>query len=310
MAKAKGGLGKGFGALLGESLMAAEEESGGVSTLPMTLVEPNREQPRKRFSPETMQELTRSIEMHGVVTPITVRKTENGYYQIIAGERRWRAARSAGLTEIPALVIEADDKTVMELALIENLQREDLNPIEEAQGYHSLMEEYGLTQEQVAERVGRSRPAVANALRLLSLPDEAQELLADGTLSAGHARAVLAIKDEALRTHDVLEKMAGMSVRQAEKYARTQTPVRTRSARGVSARLHRGTRRTTGTHPRTPRPHRTGQVIGYGITRVLRRRRPRTIGRRSGNTVRINRRQTHGRKKQRPAAVRRKTAGI
>ena len=221
MAKAKGGLGKGFGALLGESLMAAEEESGGVSTLPMTLVEPNREQPRKRFSPETMQELTRSIEMHGVVTPITVRKTENGYYQIIAGERRWRAARSAGLTEIPALVIEADDKTVMELALIENLQREDLNPIEEAQGYHSLMEEYGLTQEQVAERVGRSRPAVANALRLLSLPDEAQELLADGTLSAGHARAVLAIKDEALRTHDVLEKMAGMSVRQAEKYAKS-----------------------------------------------------------------------------------------
>lgn len=221
MAKAKGGLGKGFGALLGESLMAAEEESGGVSTLPMTLVEPNREQPRKRFSPETMQELTRSIEMHGVVTPITVRKTENGYYQIIAGERRWRAARSAGLTEIPALVIEADDKTVMELALIENLQREDLNPIEEAQGYHSLMEEYGLTQEQVAERVGRSRPAVANALRLLSLPDEAQELLTDGTLSAGHARAVLAIKDEALRTHDVLEKMAGMSVRQAEKYAKS-----------------------------------------------------------------------------------------
>jgi len=221
MAKAKGGLGKGFGALLGESLMAAEEESGGVSTLPMTLVEPNREQPRKRFSPETMQELTRSIEMHGVVTPITVRKTENGYYQIIAGERRWRAARSAGLTEIPALVIEADDKTVMELALIENLQREDLNPIEEAQGYHSLMEEYGLTQEQVAERVGCSRPAVANALRLLSLPDEAQELLADGTLSAGHARAVLAIKDEALRTHDVLEKMAGMSVRQAEKYAKS-----------------------------------------------------------------------------------------
>lgn len=221
MAKAKGGLGKGFGALLGESLMAAEEESGGVSTLPMTLIEPNREQPRKRFSPESMQELTRSIEMHGVVTPITVRKNENGYYQIIAGERRWRAARSAGLTEIPALVIEADDKTVMELALIENLQREDLNPIEEAQGYHSLMQEYGLTQEQVAERVGRSRPAVANALRLLSLPDEAQELLADGTLSAGHARAVLAIKDASMRTHDVLEKMAGMSVRQAEKYAKS-----------------------------------------------------------------------------------------
>ncbi|HJC20692.1 MAG TPA: ParB/RepB/Spo0J family partition protein [Candidatus Butyricicoccus avicola] len=220
MAKAKGGLGKGFGALLGESLMAGEGEESGVSTLPMTLIEPNSAQPRKNFDPEAMRELTHSIAMHGVVSPITVRRAGDGYYQIIAGERRWRAARSAGLTEIPALVIEADDKTVMELALIENLQRQDLNPIEEAQGYHSLMEEYGLTQEQVAERVGKSRPAVANALRLLSLPAEAQQMLADGTLSAGHARAVLAIKDESLRTHEALEKMAGMSVRQAEKFAK------------------------------------------------------------------------------------------
>ena len=220
MAKAKGGLGKGFGALLGESLMAGEGEESGVSTLPMTLIEPNSAQPRKHFDPEAMRELTHSIAMHGVVSPITVRRAGDGYYQIIAGERRWRAARSAGLTEIPALVIEADDKTVMELALIENLQRQDLNPIEEAQGYHSLMEEYGLTQEQVAERVGKSRPAVANALRLLSLPAEAQQMLADGTLSAGHARAVLAIKDESLRTHEALEKMAGMSVRQAEKFAK------------------------------------------------------------------------------------------
>ena len=220
MAKAKGGLGKGCGALLGESLMAGEGEESGVSTLPMTLIEPNSAQPRKNFDPEAMRELTHSIAMHGVVSPITVRRAGDGYYQIIAGERRWRAARSAGLTEIPALVIEADDKTVMELALIENLQRQDLNPIEEAQGYHSLMEEYGLTQEQVAERVGKSRPAVANALRLLSLPAEAQQMLADGTLSAGHARAVLAIKDESLRTHEALEKMAGMSVRQAEKFAK------------------------------------------------------------------------------------------
>ena len=220
MAKAKGGLGKGFGALPGESLMAGEGEESGVSTLPMTLIEPNSAQPRKNFDPEAMRELTHSIAMHGVVSPITVRRAGDGYYQIIAGERRWRAARSAGLTEIPALVIEADDKTVMELALIENLQRQDLNPIEEAQGYHSLMEEYGLTQEQVAERVGKSRPAVANALRLLSLPAEAQQMLADGTLSAGHARAVLAIKDESLRTHEALEKMAGMSVRQAEKFAK------------------------------------------------------------------------------------------
>ena len=220
MAKAKGGLGKGFGALLGESLMAGEGEESGVSTLPMTLIEPNSAQPRKNFDPEAMRELTHSIAMHGVVSPITVRRAGDGYYQIIAGERRGRAARSAGLTEIPALVIEADDPTVRELALIENLQRQDLNPIEEAQGYHSLMEEYGLTQEQVAERVGKSRPAVANALRLLSLPAEAQQMLADGTLSAGHARAVLAIKDESLRTHEALEKMAGMSVRQAEKFAK------------------------------------------------------------------------------------------
>ena len=223
MSKAKGGLGKGFGALLGESLFAESEADGGVSTLPMTLIEPNREQPRKTFEPEAMQGLTRSIAMHGVVTPITVRKTDGEYYQIIAGERRWRAARSAGLTEIPALVIEADDKTVMELALIENLQRQDLNPVEEAQGYQSLMEEYGLTQEQVAERVGKSRPAVANALRLLALPESAQEMVASGTLSAGHARAVLAIKDESLRTPEVLEKMAGMSVRQAEKFAKNLT---------------------------------------------------------------------------------------
>lgn len=221
MSKAKGGLGKGFGALLGESLFSEDDTGGGVSTLPMTLIEPNREQPRKMFEPESMRELTRSIAMHGVVTPITVRKTDGEYYQIIAGERRWRAARSAGLTEIPALVIEADDKTVMELALIENLQRQDLNPVEEAEGYHCLMEEYGLTQEQVAERVGKSRPAVANALRLLALPKQAQEMVALGTLSAGHARAVLAIKNEAQRTPEVLEKMAGMSVRQAEKFAKS-----------------------------------------------------------------------------------------
>ncbi|MBS5145372.1 MAG: ParB/RepB/Spo0J family partition protein [Butyricicoccus pullicaecorum] len=221
MSKAKGGLGKGFGALLGESLFSEDDTGGGVSTLPMTLIEPNREQPRKMFEPESMRELTRSIAMHGVVTPITVRKTDGEYYQIIAGERRWRAARSAGLTEIPALVIEADDKTVMELALIENLQRQDLNPVEEAEGYHCLMEEYGLTQEQVAERVGKSRPAVANALRLLALPKQAQEMVALGTLSAGHARAVLAIKNEAQRTPEVLEKMAKMSVRQAEKFAKS-----------------------------------------------------------------------------------------
>ena len=220
MAKsAKGGLGRGFGALLGDSL-GEDEELDGVSTLPMTLIEPNADQPRRQFDPELLRELTESIAMHGVISPITVRRRDNGYYQIIAGERRWRAARSAGLTEIPAMVIEADDSEVMQMALIENLQRADLSPIEEAEGYDSLMREHGLTQEQVAERVGKSRPAVANALRLLQLPEEAREMVASGALSAGHARAVLAIKDSEMQ-REALEKMAKMSVRQAERFAKT-----------------------------------------------------------------------------------------
>lgn len=219
MAKsAKGGLGRGFGALLGDSL-SEDEQLDGVSTLPMTLIEPNADQPRRQFDPELLRELTESISMHGVISPITVRKMESGYYQIIAGERRWRAARSAGLTEIPAMVIEADDSEVMQMALIENLQRADLTPIEEAEGYDSLMREHGLTQEQVSERVGKSRPAVANALRLLQLPAEARDMVAAGTLSAGHARAVLSIKDSAKQVEN-LEKMAKMSVRQAEKFAK------------------------------------------------------------------------------------------
>ena len=220
MAKsAKGGLGRGFGALLGDSL-GEDEELDGVSTLPMTLIEPNADQPRRQFDPELLRELTESIAMHGVISPITVRRMENGYYQIIAGERRWRAARSAGLTEIPAMVIEADDSEVMQMALIENLQRADLSPIEEAEGYDSLMREHGLTQEQVAERVGKSRPAVANALRLLQLPEEAREMVASGALSAGHARAVLAIKDTEMQ-REALEKMSKMSVRQAERFAKS-----------------------------------------------------------------------------------------
>lgn len=171
MAKtSKGGLGKGFGALLGESLMADTEAGQGISTLPMALVEPNPDQPRKVFDREAMEALKQSIATHGVITPITVRMGTDGYYQIIAGERRWRAARSVGLTEIPAMVIEATDSQVMELALIENLQREDLNPIEEAEGYDVLIHRFGMTQEQVADRVGKSRPAVSNALRLLALP--------------------------------------------------------------------------------------------------------------------------------------------
>lgn len=220
MAKtAKGGLGKGFGALLGESLRDDPEESAGISTLPMALVEPNPDQPRKVFDREAMEALKQSIATHGVITPITVRTAKDGYYQIIAGERRWRAARSIGLTEIPAMVIEADDSQVMELALIENLQREDLNPIEEAEGYDVLIHRFGLTQEQVADRVGKSRPAISNALRLLALPEEARDMVASGGLSPGHARAILAIQDESRRL-EAIEQIAGMSVRQAEKYAR------------------------------------------------------------------------------------------
>ena len=215
----KGGLGKGFGALLGESLRDDVQSNTGISTLPMALVEPNPEQPRKIFDPEGMDALIKSISTHGIITPITVRESKNGYYQIIAGERRWRAARSVGLTEIPAFIIEADDQKVMELALIENLQREDLNPIEEAQGYHTLIEQFKLTQEQVAERVGKSRPSVANALRLLALPEEAQIMVASGGITAGHARAILSIQDEDRRLESI-EKMSTMTVRQAEKYAR------------------------------------------------------------------------------------------
>lgn len=215
----KGGLGKGFGALLGESLREDTQNSTGISTLPMALVEPNPEQPRKVFDPEGMEALKKSISTHGIITPITVRTAQNGYYQIIAGERRWRAARSIGLTEIPAFIIEADDQKVMELALIENLQREDLNPIEEAKGYSTLIKQFNLTQEQVAERVGKSRPSVANALRLLALPDEAQLMVASGGITAGHARAILSIQDEERRLESI-EKMATMTVRQAEKYAR------------------------------------------------------------------------------------------
>lgn len=215
----KGGLGKGFGALLGESLREDTQSNTGVSTLSMALVEPNPEQPRKVFDPEGMEALKKSISIHGIITPITVRAAKNGYYQIIAGERRWRAARNIGLTEIPAFIIEADDQKVMELALIENLQREDLNPIEEAKGYDALIKQFNLTQEQVAECVGKSRPSIANALRLLALPEEAQLMVASGGITAGHARAILSIQDEERRLESI-EKMANMTVRQAEKYAR------------------------------------------------------------------------------------------
>ena len=183
MAKEKG-LGKGLGALF-ETYGEEPAGSSPYQLPPIYKVEPNPEQPRRNFDPVELQSLADSISIHGIVQPLTVREVKDGYYQIIAGERRWRAARMAGLSEVPAVVIEADDRKVMELALIENLQREDLNPVEEAMGYRSLMEEYGLTQEEAANRVGKSRPAVANALRLLSLPEAVLEMLRNGAMTAG-----------------------------------------------------------------------------------------------------------------------------
>ena len=211
------GLGKGLGALMGDFTVETPAAKSPYQMLPIHKVEPNPNQPRRDFDPEELQSLADSIGQHGVVQPLTVRELSGGYYQIIAGERRWRAARIAELREIPAVIIEADDRKVMELALIENLQRQDLNPVEEALGYQTLMEEYGLTQEDAAKQVGKSRPAVANALRLLNLSDKVLEMVRTGSLSAGHARAVLSLKSVKLQ-EQAAQKIAalGLSVRQAE----------------------------------------------------------------------------------------------
>ena len=211
------GLGKGLGALMGDFMEETPAQKSPYQLLPLHKVEPNASQPRQDFDEEELQSLSESIATHGVVQPLTVRELPNGYYQIIAGERRWRAARMAGLREIPAVIIQADDKKVLELALIENLQRQDLNPVEEALGYHSLIEDYGLTQEEASNRVGKSRSAVANALRLLALPEKVLQMLRSGTLTAGHARAVLSLKTEKAQL-DAAQKIAalGLSVRQAE----------------------------------------------------------------------------------------------
>ena len=210
------GLGKGLGALLGDFSEVSPEKSP-YQLLPIYKVEPNPDQPRHDFDEEELQSLSDSIAEHGVLQPLTVREVSGGYYQIIAGERRWRAARMANLTEIPAVIIEADDKKAMELALIENLQRQDLNPVEEALGYRSLMTDFGLTQEQTAQQVGKSRPAVANALRLLNLCPEVLEAVRKGALSPGHARAVLSLKSER-KQQEAAQKICALdlSVRQAE----------------------------------------------------------------------------------------------
>ena len=223
MAQQKG-LGRGLGALLGDYNQGPEEE-GNLGMLPLQRVEPNPDQPRRDFNEEELQALADSIGVHGILQPLTVRELPRSqYYQIIAGERRWRAARLAGLTEIPALVVEADDRKAMELALIENLQRQDLNPVEEALGYQSLLTDYGLTQEEAAQRVGKSRPAVANALRLLNLEAKILEMVKTGALSPGHARAILSVKDPK-KQREAAQKIAALdlSVRQAEALCRNMS---------------------------------------------------------------------------------------
>ena len=218
------GLGKGLGALLGDFGDETPVESGPYKVLPIYKVEPNPDQPRQDFDEEELQALAESITLHGILQPLTVRELDSGYYQIIAGERRWRAARLANLSEVPVVIIEADDKKAMELALIENLQRQDLNPVEEALGYQSLIEDYGLTQEEAAAQVGKSRPAVANSLRLLGLYPPILDRLRKGELTAGHARAILTLKTEKKQMEAAQKICAlGLSVRQAELLCKNMT---------------------------------------------------------------------------------------
>ena len=215
MAVKKGGLGRGLDSLFNEN---ATENEGAVS-LRLNDIEPNRDQPRKDFDEESLSELAQSIEKHGLIQPIIVRPQANGSYRIVAGERRWRASRMAGLQEVPVIIKEISDRDLMELALIENLQREDLNAYEEAAGYKTLIETYGLTQEQVAEQMGKSRSAVTNALRLLSLNDEELECLRAGLISAGHARALLAVEEGSFRSFMLHQAKNGASVRELERMA-------------------------------------------------------------------------------------------
>ena len=265
MAKEKKGLGAGLGVLFGENSYDEEEE---LQTLPISKVEPRRDQPRALFDEGALQELAESIAQYGLIQPITVRKLESGYYQIIAGERRWRAARLAGLEEVPVRVLEADYRRTAELALVENLQREDLNPIEEARGYRALMDEYGMTQEEAAKSVGKSRPAVANAMRLLSLTPEVLELVEKGQLSAGHARALVPVLDPKLQltaAREVVDK--SLSVRQTEQLAARllrqpkQTPASTGLTVDYCAEVGERLSRSLGRKVKLVDGKKTGRIV-------------------------------------------------
>jgi ParB family chromosome partitioning protein len=235
---AKKGLGRGLDALLADNAIE-EKNHQGVTMLKISDIEPNRAQARKQFDEAALLELADSIGRHGILQPIAVRKKQNGYYEIIAGERRWRASKIAGLSEVPVLVKEVDDQIACELSLIENLQRENLNAAEEARGYRDLMDKFGLTQEEAAEKVGKSRAAVANVLRLLKLPDSVLELIEDGTLSYGHARTLIPLtnvcNDEGLLLHAKHVTDAGLSVRQTEQYVKAVLSGESKKVDGLNA---------------------------------------------------------------------------
>lgn len=235
MAKQRG-LGRGLDALFTESDIA-REPSSEASTLRLTQIEPNKEQPRKTFDEKALQELAKSIEANGVLQPMLVRPMEDGSYQLVAGERRWRASRMAGLTEVPVIIREMSDEQAMQISLIENLQREDLNPIEEAEGLQLLINRYSLTQEEAASRVGRSRPAIANSIRLLGLPEEVRELTRNGDISAGHARALLALGNpEEMVAAAAQIKKEELSVRDVERLVKEKQDAKKGKSRAKKAR--------------------------------------------------------------------------
>lgn len=225
MAMKKGGLGRNLDSLFLENTL---EDAAKTVTLPIEEIVPNRDQPRKQFDEEALADLSASIAQHGVLQPLLVRPMPDGSYQLVAGERRWRASRMAGLTEVPVVIREMAEQEAAELALIENLQREDLNPMEEAIGYRTLMENYGMTQEQAAQVVNKSRPAIANALRLLHLPQAVADMVADGSLSAGHARTVLAFDSEQAQIEAARAAVdKGLSVRDLERMAKSAKKIKT-----------------------------------------------------------------------------------
>ncbi len=231
-----GGLGRGLDALFADNALE-DSGAGGSVKLKLMDIEPNRDQPRKLFDDDSLAELAQSIAQHGIIQPLLVRPLADGGYQLVAGERRWRAARIAGLAEVPVIIRELSEDEVMVLSLIENLQREDLNPIEEALGFQKLIETFALSQEQAAEKVGKSRPAVANALRLLKLPAEIIDYVSQGKISAGHARSLLVFEDETqmLETARLILRK-GISVREVEKLAKAAGRLKTGKAKEKTRR--------------------------------------------------------------------------